>query len=310
VSTHHASDAAVQFARNGDVQIAFVEWEPSVESAELAEPLLLVAGLGGGRGAYPPGFIQALIETGFRVVSYDHRDVGASTRFTDAPTARNPFKGVLGAGAAAYSMEDMTDDAVAVLDAVGWSRAHLVGQSMGGLIAQRIALRHPDRVKSLASISAMPSDAGRLAGLRYLHLGFIRATSSLRFPDTPEGDLQTAMAVAKLCASPGYPWDEAATLEWLRQVPTDGVRDSGAQARQMRATWHGPRLKDISAPTLILHGDRDPVVRPTAARAIAGQVAGSEVDILPGVGHDLPQPLYAALAARIRANATRATSPD
>ena len=186
----------------------------------------------------------------------------------------------------------------------------VLAHSMGGLIAQRIALRHPDRVKSLASISAMPSDAGRLAGLRYLHLGFIRATSSLRFPDTPEGDLQTAMAVAKLCASPGYPWDEAATLEWLRQVPTDGVRDSGAQARQMRATWHGPRLKDISAPTLILHGDRDPVVRPTAARAIAGQVAGSEVDILPGVGHDLPQPLYAALAARIRANATRATSPD
>jgi pimeloyl-ACP methyl ester carboxylesterase len=265
--------------------------------------MLLVAGLGGGRNAYPPGFVQELIDAGFHVVSYDHRDVGASTRFTGASAAGSAFKGVLGAGAAAYTMEDMTDDAVAVMDALGWPDAHLVGQSMGGLVAQRIALRHPDRVRSLASVSAMPSDTGRLAGLRYLHLDFIRATARLDFPDTPEGDVETALAVARICASPAYPFDEQGTREWLEQTPVDGVRDNEAQARHMRATWHGPRLKTLSVPTLVLHGDHDPVVRPSAGRAVARQVKDSELVILPGVGHDLPRPLWPELADRIRRNA-------
>ena len=93
-------------------------------------------------------------------MTYDHRDVGASTRFTDAVAAQSPFRGLIGGGTPAYTAEDMTDDAVAVMDAVGWSSAHVFGLSMGGLLAQRIALRHPDRVRSLATMSAMPSDAG------------------------------------------------------------------------------------------------------------------------------------------------------
>jgi pimeloyl-ACP methyl ester carboxylesterase len=297
----------VPFARNGDVQIAYADWG---RDRPEAEPMLLVAGLGGGRHAYPPGFVQTMRSAGFHVVSYDHRDVGASTRFTTAPAAANPFRGVLGAGAPAYTMEDMTDDAVAVMDALGWTRVNLVGQSMGGLVAQRIALRHPHQVRSLTSISALPSDTGRLASLRYLHLDFVRATSRLDFPDTREGDVSTALAVARICASPAYGFEEQATREWLEAAPVDGVRDSKAQARHLRATWHGPRLTALSVPTLVLHGDRDPVIRPAAARTLARRVGESDLVVVPGMGHDLPRPLWSDFARRVRHNAERALSAD
>lgn len=301
------SEPTVQLAHNGEVRLAYLDWGRPAESE--GEPLLMVAGLGGGRGSYPPPFIAALVEAGFHVVTYDHRDVGASTRFTDAVAAQSPFRGLIGGGAPAYTAEDMTDDAVAVMDAVGWGSAHVFGLSMGGLLAQRIALRHPDRVRSLATMSAMPSDAGGLGSLRYLHLGFIRATSRLDFPDTPEGDVETAMAVARLCASPAYPLDEGEMRAWLEQAPVDGVRDGTAQARQLRAPWHGPKLRTLTVPTLVLHGDADPVGRPSAARAIARQVPQARLVILPGVGHELPRPLWPTLVGHLRDNAERARVP-
>jgi pimeloyl-ACP methyl ester carboxylesterase len=247
----------------------------------------MVAGLGGGRQSYPPPFIAALVEAGFHVVTYDHRDVGASTRFPDAETARSPFRGLMGGGTPAYTAEAMTDDAVAVMDAMGWPTAHVFGLSM----------------------SAMPSDAGPLGSLRHLHLGFIRATSRLDFPDTPEGDVETAMAVARLCASPAYPLDEAEMRSWLEQASVDGVRDGTAQARQLRAPWNGPRLRTLTTPTLVLHGDADPVGRTSAARAIAREVPAARLVILPGVGHELPRPLWPTLVGHIRDNADRAAVP-
>src|SRR6478609_1356630 len=301
------NEPTVQLAHQGEVDIAYLDW--GGPAAGEGEPLLMVAGLGGGRGSYPPPFIAALVDAGFHVVTYDHRDVGASTRFSDAETARSPFRGLMGGGTPAYTAEAMTDDAVAVMDAMGWPTAHVFGLSMGGLLAQRIALRHPERVRSLATMSAMPSDAGPLGSLRHLHLGFIRATSRLDFPDTPDGDVETAMAVARLCASPAYPLDEAEMRSWLEQAPVDGVRDGTAQARQLRAPWHGPRLRTMTPPTLVLHGDADPVGRPSAAPAIARQVPKARLVILPGVGHELPRPLWPTLVGHIRDNAERARVP-
>ena len=292
-----------RYAHNGEVRIAYLDWGPPADGD--GQPLLMVAGLGGGRESYPSAFIGALVEAGFHVATYDHRDAGASTRFTGAATAKNPLRGLIGRGAAAYTAEDMTDDAVAVMDALGWPDAHLFGLSMGGLLAQRIALLHPDRVRSLTTMSAMPSDAGPIGSLRYLHPSFIRATSRLDYPDTPAGDVDTAMAVARLVASPAYPLDEPEMRTWLEQVPVDGMRDSTAQARQLRAPWHGPRLKTLATPTLVLHGDADPVGRPSAARAIARQIPGARLVILPGVGHELPRQLWPSLVDLVRENAER-----
>ncbi|MDL5157586.1 alpha/beta fold hydrolase [Actinomycetospora termitidis] len=289
----------LQVAHHEDVDLAYLD-----HGGSGGWPLLVVAGLGGGRLAYPAGFLGALTEVGFRVASYDPRDVGASTRFTGARRPA-PWRALLGGGEPAYSAEDLTDDAVAVLDALGWDRASVFGMSFGGLVAQRLALRHPDRIASVTSMCAVPSDAGRLSVLRHLHLDFIRRTAALDFPATPEGDLETAVAVARLSGSPAYPVDERAVREALAAVPVEGVRDDQAQSRMLRAPWHGPRLRDLRAPTLVLHGDRDPVVRPSAARAIARAVPGAHLEIVPGLGHDLPAPLWGRFADRIRANADR-----
>ncbi|MEJ2867301.1 alpha/beta hydrolase [Actinomycetospora sp. OC33-EN08] len=289
----------LQVAHHGDVDLAYLD-----HGGPAGWPLLVVAGLGGGRLAYPAGFLDALTEVGFRVATYDPRDVGASTRFTGAPRPA-PWRALLGGGEPAYTAEDLTDDAVAVLDALGWDRASVFGTSFGGLVAQRVALRHPHRVVSVTSMSAMPSDAGRLSGLRHLHPGFVRRTAALDFPATPEGDLETAVAVARLCASPVYPFDEHGVREALSAVPVEGVRDGQAQSRMLRAPWRGPRLREMRVPTLVLHGDRDPVVRPSAARAIARAVPDAHLEVVPGLGHDLPAPLWDRFAARTRANADR-----
>lgn len=153
----------LQFAHHGDVDIAHLDWGDPPH-ADPGLPLLVIAGLGGGRLAYPTGFLHALGDAGFHVATYDPRDVGASTRFTGTPQP-SPGRALLGRGKPAYTAEDLTDDAAAVLDALGWDRTHVFGMSLGGLVAQRLALRHPDRVASLTSMSAMPSDAGALTGL-------------------------------------------------------------------------------------------------------------------------------------------------
>lgn len=294
----------LQVTHHGDVDIAYLDWgDPPHPDPGL--PLLVIAGLGGGRLAYPTGFLSALVDTGFHVATYDPRDVGASTRFSGTPQS-SPWAALLGGGKPAYTAEALTDDAVAVLDALGWERAHVFGMSLGGLVAQRLALRHPDRVASLTSMSAMPSNAGGLSSLRHLHLDFIRKTAALDFADNRQGDIETAVAVARLCASPAYPFDEHGARNAMAALPIEGVRDDQAQARVLRAPWHGPRLREVRAPTLVVHGDRDPVVRLSAARAISRAVPDARLEVLPGHGHDLPEPLWKDLAQQIRANADRA----
>jgi len=178
----------------------------------------------------------------------------------------------------AYSAEDMTDDAVAVLDALGREHAHIFGASLGGMIAQRIALRHPGRVLSVVSAMAMPSDVSGLGGGRYLRFGLL---------------------------SPAYPFDEDAAREWIEREADSGPRDTRAQSRQVGAPWHGPKLRELQVPVLVLHGDRDPILRVSAARATAKAIAGARLVVLPGVGHDLPAPLWPAIAREVRQLAGR-----
>ncbi|GAA2892664.1 alpha/beta hydrolase [Pseudonocardia halophobica] len=294
-----------RYAHNGQVRIAYEDL-----GGAGGEPFLLVMGLGASRAWWPAGFVAALVEAGFHVVSYDQRDAGESTHFTDHEQV-HPFVGLFRRRPVAYTAEDMTDDAVAVLDAMGWDTAHLFGHSLGGLLTQRFALRHPDRARTITVSGAMPSDARGLAQLRHVRLGFVLRASRLATPEDDEGHVAAGVALARRISSPGYAFDETTARTAVRRelAISHGLHDAGAQGRQTGAPWSGGRLAAVRTPTLVLHGEQDPVVRPSAARATAAAIPGARLVLLPGVGHDLPRELWPRVAGEIRALADRAAPP-
>ena len=290
-----------EYARNGAVEIAYDRLAGSA-----GEPLLLVMGLAVSRFWWPAGLARAFADQGFAVARYDQRDAGESTRMPDTGGS-NPFA-ALARKRGAYSSEDMTDDAVAVLDALGWERAHIFGGSLGGIIAQRIALRHPDRVLSVTSAMAMPSDAVGIKGGRYVRFGTLARLARAKVPEGRDGDIQLSLMLAREVASPAYPFDEDAAREWIEREADSGPRDTKAQSRQVGAPWHGPKLRELHKPVLVLHGDQDPILRVSAARATAKAIDGARLVILPGVGHDLPAPLWPEIAREVRQLADRAAA--
>jgi pimeloyl-ACP methyl ester carboxylesterase len=289
-----------RYAVNGQVRIAFEDL-----GGAGGDPLLLIMGLAVSRFWWPDALVSEFLRRGFHVVAYDQRDAGQSTRYPDAATA-SPLAAVLRRRSPAYSAEDMTDDAVAVLDALGWDSAHLFGHSMGGQVAQRTALRHPGRVRSLTSSASLPGDVGGLAAGRYIHLGLVARLARMKFPESRDGDIALAVAAARLIASPDHPVDEQAVRASAARDQVSGVRDTAAQSRQAGAKWHGGRLSQLRVPALVLHGSADPLVRPAAARRTAKAISGARLVILPGAGHYLPAGMYPQVAGEVRALADRA----
>jgi pimeloyl-ACP methyl ester carboxylesterase len=283
-----------RYADNGKVRIAFEEL-----GGAGGDPLLLVMGLAVSRFWWPDALVGELVRRGFHVAAYDQRDAGQSTHFPDAGTA-SPLAAVLRRSSSAYTAEDMTDDAVAVMDALGWGSAHLFGHSMGGQVAQRTAVRHPGRVRTLTSSASLPGDATSLAAVRYVRLGTVARLARLKFPEGREGDLELAVAATRAIASPAYPADEAAVRRMAGRDEVSGVRDTAAQSRQAGAKWHGGRMSQIRVPTLVLHGGADPLLRPSAARRTAAVISGARLVILPGVGHYLPDVLCPQVAGEVR----------
>ncbi|MGW1991640.1 alpha/beta fold hydrolase [Embleya sp. NPDC001921] len=281
-------------ARNGAVEVAY----DRLEGAE-GEPLLLIMGLATARFWWPAGLCEAFAAAGFAVARYDQRDAGESTRLPETATG-NPFRALFGRRGEAYTSEDMVDDAIAVLDALGWQRAHVFGHSLGGVIAQRIALRHPDRVLGVTSSAALPSDVSGLRVLRYLRPGLLARLARAEFPPGREGDIEAALTVWRGIASPGYPFDEDAARAWVEADVDSGPRDKKAQSRQIGARWHGPKLRELRRPMLVLHGEQDPLLRVHAARTTARTVPGARLVTFPGVGHDLPAALWTTVADEVR----------
>ena len=295
-----AGSGEPRYAVNGRARIAFEEL-----GGAGGDPLLLIMGLAVSRFWWPDALISEFVDRGFHVAAYDQRDAGQSTHFPDAG-GTSPVAAVLRRRSAAYSAEDMTDDAVAVLDALGWDSAHLFGHSMGGQLAQRTALRHPGRVRSITSSASLPSDVSGLAAARYVHLGLVARMARMRFPESRDGDIALGLALARAVASPGYPFDEAEARARIERDLVSGVRDTAAQSRQVGAKWQGGRLSELRVPALVLHGERDPLLRPAAARRTAAAIDGARLVLLPGVGHDLPAAVWPRVAGEVRALADRA----
>ncbi|MFD0559992.1 pimeloyl-ACP methyl ester carboxylesterase [Stackebrandtia endophytica] len=287
------------FAHNGDVKIAYEEL-----GGAGGEPLLLVQGASVTRFWWPQGLVHELIARGFHVVSYDNRDAGQSTHFPT--TEASPVTALFRRTPPAYTGEDVTADACAVMDAMGWNAAHLFGHSNGGLNAQRIAILHPHRVLSLATSAAVSSDAGRMKLLRFIRFGMVARMARLDFPETREGDIAMSLAVARALASPGFPFDEAEALSRIEKDDTCPVRNNSTMGRQLGAHWSSGSLKLLRLPTVVLHGDSDQLLRTSAARDLARSIPDAKLVITPGVGHDIPQGIWERYADQIRAVADAA----
>lgn len=266
--------------------------------------MVLVMGLGVQMIAWADEFCEALAGRGFFVVRFDNRDAGLSTHFPDAP--RPDLLGALMTGdtsSAAYLLSDMADDTVGLMDALGIDQAHLVGASMGGMIAQTVAIEHPERVVSLTSIMSTPSPVdGSPTDSAISALLTIPAT-------TRDEAIEQSLATFAVIGSPGYDRDEA----WLRDVAGrsyDRDHDPDGVARQLMAIVASgdrkPALAGVAVPTLVIHGDADPLVRPDGGEATAKAVPGAELVIFPGMGHSLPRELWEPIVDRIEAVARRA----
>jgi pimeloyl-ACP methyl ester carboxylesterase len=271
-------------ATNGRVRLAWERLGPGT-----GEPLLLVMGFAVHRQFWPDGLCARLVEAGFDVVRFDNRDAGESTHLFDERAPSWPAVMTVPKIVAAYRLEDMAADAVAVMRAVGWESAHVVGVSMGGMIAQTLAIDHPDRVRSLTSISSTPAPKiGRptLAGRRVF---------LLPQPRTAEEAADRIVTQFRIIGSPGYPLEEA----WLREYAAAAFRrshDPAGMARQMAAVLaSGSRVERLAAvctPTLVIHGVDDPLIQPQGALSTARAVADSRLVLHAGMGHDLPRALW------------------
>jgi pimeloyl-ACP methyl ester carboxylesterase len=291
----------IRTARNGDIDIAY-----EMLGAADGEPLLLVMGLGAQMVGWPDEFCRDLGDRGFAVIRFDNRDVGLSTHLEVPPRRRGP---------APYTLSDMARDAIAVLDDVGWPAAHVVGASLGGMIAQLMAVEHPDRVLSLTSIMSKPAPRiGRMHARTILAL-VLRARRMAKEhgrPTTPEAMADFMVEMQEVTGSPAYPADREDHLAMLRvaMARDDGGLTGPGAKRQGAAERAGRDLRSelaaVRVPTLVLHGDSDVMIRPDGGRATADAVPGARLVVYPGMGHELPRPLWPAFVEEIRATADRA----
>ena len=289
-----------QFARISDrIELCYETFGDRDDPA-----MLLVMGLGTQMLGWHEDFCTELAEQGFFVIRFDNRDSGRSTHLKGVrpPTPwqmlrRDP-------SAAAYLLPDMADDAVGLLDFLEIEQAHVVGASMGGMIAQTVAARHPDRVLSLTSI--MSTTGARLKGQPAFSLYpiFLR-----RPPRERDAVIEHTVTLFGRIGSPGFEAD----IENLRRIAGlsyDRAQDPAGTGRQLGAILgSGDRtaeLRRITAPTLVIHGTADKLVRPSGGKATAAAIPGARLMLIEGMGHDLPRGAWRRIVGAITENAGRA----
>jgi pimeloyl-ACP methyl ester carboxylesterase len=260
-------------------------------------PVLLVMGLGTQMLGWPDGFCTALAARGTHVIRFDNRDIGLSSHLAGAP-APDLGAALLGnTSSASYRLSDMAADTVGLLDTLGLDSAHLVGASMGGMIAQAAAIEYPGRVRSLTSIMSSTGD-------RSVGQATQRALAALLSPPaaTRAEAIERTVSILRVIGSPAFELDEA-DVRRRTGVAYDRAYDPVGVARQLVAiAASGDRtaaLRSVSVPTLVLHGADDPLVDVSGGRATARAIPGAELVVLPGMGHHLSQELWAEITRRI-----------
>ena len=266
-------------ARNGDCELYYETFGDSSKPT-----LLLVNGLGSQSINFADGWIDKFVERGFRVIRFDNRDVGKSTWFDDAPADE------LGAK---YRVGDMAKDAIAVLDAVGVDRAHVFGVSMGGMIVQQMAIDHPDRLLTMTSVMSRTGEEGYGNSSK-------EAFGLLTAPPATDRESYIASQIAglKVWGSPEFAdeerWRATAGAAFDRAFHPMGTRN-----QFMAIGASGPRgdaLRNVTVPTLVIHGDKDTLIEPSGGRRTAEVIPGARFELIEGMGHDYPPQLWDRLA--------------
>jgi pimeloyl-ACP methyl ester carboxylesterase len=294
----------MQISANG------IELEVEDHGPTSGEPLVLIMGLGMQLVAWPDAFVASLVARGFRVIRFDNRDIGLSQRFDSLGVPNlvlESLKYTVGMTAKSpYSLSDMADDTAGMLDSLGIAAAHIVGASMGGMIAQQVAVRHPKRVKSLTLIMTT-SGARELPGPSWKVRGAL--ISKPEDPKNPASVIDHFVKLYGLIGSPTYPPAEADLRKRLGDSVRRSYRPQGT-ARQLVAIVadgdRSPLLSQLKVPTQIIHGLADALVPVAAAHDLAAKISNAEIDVIDGMGHDLPVELWPRFVADISAVAGRA----
>jgi pimeloyl-ACP methyl ester carboxylesterase len=266
---------------NGDVEIYYETF-----GAEGAPVLMLVNGLGSQCINFKTAWCEKFASEGFRVVRFDNRDVGLSSHLKGGPE---------------YTVDDMADDAFAVLDAVGAERAHVAGWSMGGMIVQQMAINRPERLLSMTSVMSSPG------GLRRLDDDVLALFSA---PAAKTRDEYIARHIEQLACwgSPAYQDKERLTAD--AGAAFDRSFDPGGRARQAAAVGRSKSrveaLGDVRVPALVIHGDADRLVHPDAGRETAAAIPGARFEIIEGMGHDYPPEVWPTITNLIVSHAREA----
>lgn len=276
-----------------------------------APPMLLVMGLGAQMTLWPMELVEALVARGFRVIRYDNRDIGFSHKFEGAKApgivkllllSRFGLKPKV-----PYTLADMADDGIGLLDALGIAKAHVVGASMGGMIAQHMAFSHSHRVLSLTSIMSTTGNRRLPAGSREAIGVLTKRPASM----DEEVLVEHGLKVARAIGSPGYRMDEERVRERTRALIKRSFYPAGMPRQFAAIVADGDRrerLRSVRAPTLVIHGEADPLVPLAGGEDTARHIAEARLKTVPGMGHDLPLELVDEIADAISEHAHAAAS--
>jgi pimeloyl-ACP methyl ester carboxylesterase len=291
-----------QFATVGNVELCYETFGDPGDP-----PVLLIMGLGTQMIAWNEDFCGQLAERGFHVIRYDNRDVGRSTRFDSFPPPRTTELITQRPKRLAYTLRDMAGDAAGLLTALGIESAHVVGASMGGMIGQFLAIHHPERARSFVQL--MSTTGARWVGqpAAAIYPFFMKA-----LPKTKDEYIDRARKLLDVIGSPGFPRDEAETRAMLSLAFDRGLSPAGTMRQLGAIVDSGNRTRDlarIKAPTLVMHGTRDKMIRVSGGKASARAIPGAELELIDGWGHDLPPGVWPRLLDGIERTAARAAAP-
>lgn len=271
-------------------------------------PLLLIMGLGSQMISWPDEFCAQLAQQGFWVIRFDNRDIGRSTRFDEAGVP-NVLEVMMAVGqgvtpSVPYLLKDLAEDTVGLLDALGIDKAHIVGASMGGMILQEVLIRHPERVLSATSIMSTTGDPS-------LPQATPEAAEILTSPAPQERDeyIDHAVGTWRILSGNVFSFKEAEVRERAARVYDRGLSPAGT-ARQLAAIYaSGSRreaLKQVTTPTLVIHGDIDPLIPVAGGKDTAAHIPNAELMIIEGMGHSLPTEVWPRIIEAIVSHAKAA----